>query len=852
MIKRNFKMRALESEDGLLTKGKVYEFVNGVTMLDRFESCRYESVEDFQKTNNWAKVEEVKEEKDLKFNVGDKILNKKFGKGTVIYSGNSGCDTLVEYDSHIPGLHDGNGIHGIHRNTEKCYWHFADSLKLFEPQSQLITITAKGREVIATLTENGKFVKSAKATCNPSDIFDFEIGKKLAVKRLMGEDVKNITVTIDAAPVVKAVKKVAEAVKDVSLTAKDFKVGDKVKVVAKKSGHCFPIGEIIKLIESGHCPKWKAITINGKKYNGSECWYVGEDEIEAYAEHTDMFDWQSFKSGKFAVHCDTVEKAREFLKECDEHGIKWCTGQRPITEQKETRWEAYKFKTSYSCDSNGGLMYGTADKKNKIDYTPSKSTVKEIPSPVIIKQSSYAIGDKVKVRENLNKISDFKDLTILNEMKSQAGTIIEIVDAWYAEKVGAMRYKGGTHTYHSWSNECFEGKVVEPTETTIKPVVKEAKRHAKAGEWVRVVNAHNTKDNYKNGDILQIIPTTWKHPHYKDEIGCYLEESEYVVLEGYIPEDKPTVKEVKRPARVGEWIKVIHATGHGYKNGDIACVVDVSNYYIIIKAKGNHYGLKNQTKLTGTEYVVLENYIPEEPTVKEEPIVKQPFQKAKVGDKIKVVKVNSGHGPVVNNGDVQTVTSVASDAVQGDHKNWFYDRHQEYIIIEEAKPEVKRVSRKAEIGEYIEIVANNGSGENEYKNGDILQVVKSDYTYFDGCAYYKNKIRKYANLNEYVVLENYQPEINPEIKSEPTPETIEVGDTVRVVDSGKTCSYYRTFIETNAKDFTSKFVKGYSPKNGDTGIVVGQGKHDFGGDYYVVLSNGKAFCIGEKGIKKIQ
>ena len=59
-----------------------------------------------------------------------------------------------------------------------------------------------------------------------------------------------------------------------------FKVGDIAIVTKCRSGHWFPIGETIKLLENGHCPEWKATTINGKKYRNSEIWYVGEEEIE--------------------------------------------------------------------------------------------------------------------------------------------------------------------------------------------------------------------------------------------------------------------------------------------------------------------------------------------------------------------------------------------------------------------------------------------------------------------------------------------------------------------------------------------------------------------------------------------
>lgn len=38
------------------------------------------------------------------------------------------------------------------------------------------------------------------------------------------------------------------------------------------------------------------------------------------------FNWEEFKNGEIAVHCDTEEKANDFLKECNKQGITWTDG----------------------------------------------------------------------------------------------------------------------------------------------------------------------------------------------------------------------------------------------------------------------------------------------------------------------------------------------------------------------------------------------------------------------------------------------------------------------------------------------------------------------------------------------
>lgn len=59
-----------------------------------------------------------------------------------------------------------------------------------------------------------------------------------------------------------------------------------------------------------------------------------------------MFDWDRFKNGKIAVHCDTEEKANYFLKECDKQGIIWTDGDKTT---EINCWFWHKKNTSYAC-----------------------------------------------------------------------------------------------------------------------------------------------------------------------------------------------------------------------------------------------------------------------------------------------------------------------------------------------------------------------------------------------------------------------------------------------------------------------------------------------------------------------
>jgi hypothetical protein len=230
------------------------------------------------------------------------------------------------------------------------------------------------------------------------------------------------------------------------------------------------------------------------------------------------FDWDGFKQGKFAVHCDTEEKAREFLKECEARNIKWAFGDKP------TAWNISDCTNkTYDCKNSVLTWSFKKDTDNFIEYTPSTPTVKEVHRP------------------------------------------------------------------------------------------------AKVGEWIKVTNP-NDEEPYSIGDIFVVCV----------EVPCF--DAVYAKIDN-----------------VGN----VHSYGY---------------HYIYTK-----------------EYVVLENYQPPIDSKLEEPKPSEdakPFVKAKVGDKIEIVKAIDGHGPEVNNGDVQTVIRVQYDGIVTDVRNVFYDHNQEYIILE--------------------------------------------------------------------------------------------------------------------------------------------------------------------------
>lgn len=87
------------------------------------------------------------------------------------------------------------------------------------------------------------------------------------------------------------------------------------------------------------------------------------------------------------------------------------------------------------------------------------------------------------------------------------------------------------------ANGSFKAAVSELTESN---TYKEVKRKAIPGEYVKIVNSSEDNSNqYENGDILKIISVDrYENVYYADGYSDYLFDYEYVVLDGYNPNEK--------------------------------------------------------------------------------------------------------------------------------------------------------------------------------------------------------------------------------------------------------------------------------------------------------------------------
>lgn len=168
------------------------------------------------------------------------------------------------------------------------------------------------------------------------------------------------------------------------------------------------------------------------------------------------------------------------------------------------------------------------------------------------------------------------------------------------------------------------------------------------------------------------------------------------------------------------------------------------------------------------------------------------------------------------------------------------------LMGEDAKPDngVREVKRKAKVGEYIKVVYAMPCLI-PYKNGDIFKV---NCVTTSGCICKKSEENVGLCHKEYVVLENYEPEKEPEKKDE-----ICVGDTVKVTNTSKQYNLYDTW--SGLLGYKQNFVIGSDVKNEDEYKVLRIKKHDRFASTIALIQNPKTtqvFIIGIDGIKKVE
>ncbi len=124
-----------------------------------------------------------------KFKVGDKVRVKTFDKRPGTWNSEGKMDKWM---GKVVTIMSVSGFaQESYSIIEDPKWLFSgDHLEPIDPVREFIVLRRDGQNVIASHKRGDEIVKTAKATCNPVDTFDFETGATLAFDRLMVRSIK--------------------------------------------------------------------------------------------------------------------------------------------------------------------------------------------------------------------------------------------------------------------------------------------------------------------------------------------------------------------------------------------------------------------------------------------------------------------------------------------------------------------------------------------------------------------------------------------------------------------------------------------------------------------------------------
>jgi hypothetical protein len=173
------------------------------------------------------------------------------------------------------------------------------------------------------------------------------------------------------------------------------------------------------------------------------------------------FDWDNFKNDKIVIHCDTLEKAEDFIDRCITHGFSWSDGEE--LNICKTYWEKC---ICYKCD-NKELSFGSIDfcmnRNDKIiewelEFMGNKNLTLEQKVEDLGKQIKELKEELYKRKEEDSKKKWWtpkegeEDYWYLCD----EGKVFE--DTWYATPVDKHRYDTGNcfKTKEQAEREIFE------------------------------------------------------------------------------------------------------------------------------------------------------------------------------------------------------------------------------------------------------------------------------------------------------------------------------------------------------------------------------------------------------------
>lgn len=211
-----------------------------------------------------------------------------------------------------------------------------------------------------------------------------------------------------------------------------------------------------------------------------------------------------FFAGKVDIRCKNNKQALSLLKECDKRGVVWHSGKKATSRLPVMP----VLEIDFFC--NGGLTQscGHAERNvvdfDQIDFCPCKT--------------SYQI---------------------LIDCDGTTTTATMTINGREIKTAIARRNPEDKFDWRKGAELAFERLWNSPKKLGEKPEVREEKRWAKPGEYIKFSSVHGDCERYKNGDILKVesVIEVCGEDGFTQIACCGViaTPDEYVVLEGYRP-----------------------------------------------------------------------------------------------------------------------------------------------------------------------------------------------------------------------------------------------------------------------------------------------------------------------------
>lgn len=211
-----------------------------------------------------------------------------------------------------------------------------------------------------------------------------------------------------------------------------------------------------------------------------------------------------FFAGKVDIRCKNNKQALSLLEECDKRGVVWHSGKKATSRLPVMP----VLEMDFFC--NGGLTQSCGhDERNvvdfdQIDFCPCKT--------------SYQI---------------------LIDCDGTTTTATMTINDREIKTAIARRNPADKFDWRKGAALAFERLWNSPKKLGEKPEVREVKRWAKPGEYIKFSSVHGDCERYKNGDILKVesVIEVCGEDGFTQIACCGViaTPDEYVVLEGYRP-----------------------------------------------------------------------------------------------------------------------------------------------------------------------------------------------------------------------------------------------------------------------------------------------------------------------------